>query len=325
MKRNFVMLATVFSMAATFASSAFCADKWDLACAYPPMNFHTENINQFASDVEKATGGKLKITVHPNATLYKANEIKRAVATGQAQAGEIIISGYANEDPLFGLDSIPFLADDYSEAKKLWAASHKAVEAKLDKQGLMILFSVPWQPQGIYSAKPLNSAADLKGMKWRSYNPASARMAELLKAQPVTIQAAELSQALATGVVESFISSSTTGVDTKVYEHLKYFYDVRAWLPKNMVLVNKKAFASLDKATQTAVLQAAATAEARGWKNSEDKNRGYLAELKKHGMAVNTPSAQFKGDLKKIGNVLLEEWQKTAGADGKAIVDAYRK
>jgi TRAP-type transport system periplasmic protein len=313
------------ALAVFTSANTFAADKWDLATAYPPMNFHTENISQFAADVEKATGGKLKITVHPNATLYKANEIKRAVQTGQAQAGEIIISGYANEDPLFGLDSIPFLADDYPEAKKLWGASHKAVEAKLAVQGMMVLFSVPWQPQGIYSAKPLTSAADLKGMKWRSYNPASARMAVLLKAQPVTIQAAELSQALATGVVESFISSATTGVDTKVYEHLKYFYDVRAWLPKNMVLVNKKAFASLDKATQAALLQAAATAETRGWKVSEEKNKSYLAELKKHGMAVNSPSALLKSDLAKIGSVILDEWLKTSGPDGRAIVDAYRK
>jgi TRAP-type C4-dicarboxylate transport system substrate-binding protein len=323
MKKCFGILFLILTVFA--ATTVFAQTKWDLATAYPPMNFHTENISQFAADVEKATSGKLKITVHSNATLFKANEIKRAVQTGQSQAGEIIISGYANESPLFGLDSIPFVADDYPEAKKLWAASQKAIETKLSSQGMMVLFSVPWQPQGIYSAKPLADASSLKGMKWRSYNPASARMAELFKAQPVTIQAAELSQALATGVVEAFISSSTTGVDTKVYEHLKYFYDVRAWLPKNMVLVNKKAFALLDKATQAAVLQAAATAEARGWKTSEDKNRLYLAELKKNGMSVTPPSAKFKADLALIGKTMLDEWLKTAGSDGKIVIDAYRK
>ncbi len=323
MKRHVGFL--IFVLVVLAATTVFAQTKWDLATAYPPLNFHTENITKFAADVEKSTNGALKITVHSNATLFKANEIKRAVQTGQTQAGEIIISGYANESPLFGLDSIPFVADDYTEAKKLWAASKKAIEAKLASQGMMVLFAVPWQPQGIYSAKPLADASSLKGMKWRSYNPASARMAELFKAQPVTIQAAELSQALATGVVEAFISSSTTGVDTKVYEHLKNFYDVRAWLPKNMVLVNKKAFAALDKATQTAVLQAAATAESRGWKFSEEKNQQYLAELKKHGMSVNPPSTKFKSDLNQVGNVMLDEWLKTAGPEGKSVIDAYRK
>lgn len=299
--------------------------KWDLASAYPPQNFHTENIVQFANEVDQMTGGKLKITVHPNATLYKANEIKRAVQTGQVQTGEIIISGFANEDPLFGLDGVPFLASEYDKAKKLWDASKKAIEAKLDRQGMMVLFAVPWPPQGIYSAKPIQSAADLKGMKWRSYNPASARMAELLNAQPVTIQAAELSQALATGVVESFISSPTTGVETKAYEHLKYFYDVRAWVPKNMVLINKKAFASLDKPVQEAVLKAAATAESRGWQTSEEKTAYYIGELKKNGMNVSGPSPQFKSDLDKIGETLIAEWLKQAGPEGQAILDAYRK
>ena len=322
MKRLIGMVA--LTLAVFSSASAFAQEKWDLATAYPPQNFMTENVRQFVTDVEKSSNGKLKITLHPNATLYKANEIKRAVQTNQAQAGEIIISGYSNEDALFGLDSIPFLADDYAEAKRLWEVSRKALEAKLDRQGMMILYSVAWQPQGIYSKKPLNGVADLKGVKWRTYNPASSRMAELMKAQPVTIQFAELSQALATGVVESFISSATTGVETKTYEQLKYFYDVRAWLPKNLVLVNKKAFAALDKPTQTALLSAAAAAEARGWKKSAELNEFYLSELRKHGMHVVLPGPQFKSDLAKMGATILEEWVKKAGPEGQAVLDAYR-
>jgi TRAP-type transport system periplasmic protein len=323
MKGLFQLVALAFGL--VFATSVAAQVKWDLATAYPPQNFHTLNIVEFASEVEKATGGKLKITVHPNATLYKGNEIKRAVQTNQIQTGEIIISGFANEDPLFGLDGIPFLADDYVKAKKLWAASRQAVEAKLDRQNMKVLFSVPWPPQGIYSNKPIEKGSDLKGMKWRSYNPASARMAELLQAQPVTIQAAELSQALATGVVESFISSPTTGVETKAYEHLKYFYDVRAWVPKNMVVINKKVFSDLDKSTQEIILKAAADAEIRGWQISEERNAWFLAELQRNGMNVLPPSPQFKSDLDKIGETLIAEWLKQAGPEGQAIINAYRQ
>ena len=299
--------------------------KWDMPTGYPAANFHTENIHQFAKDVDLATAGKLKITVHPAASLFKATEIKRAVQGGQAQIGEMIISGYSNEDPIFGLDSIPFLATSYAESAKLWEASKKVIEDRFAKQGMLILYTVPWPPQGIYSTKPLNSIADMKGLKLRAYNPMISRIAELAGAQPVTIQAAELAQAMATGAVNANITSGSTGYDTKAWEVVKNYYDTQAWLPKNIVIVNKKAYDALDKATQAALLKAAADAQARGWKISEEKTAWYLGELRKNGMNVSPPSAQLKADFQKIGQTITEEWLKTAGPDGKAIVEAFKK
>jgi len=310
---------------ATAVCAAQAQTKWDLPTAYPATNFHSENIQQFANDVDKATGGKLKITVHPGASLFKAPEIKRAVQGGQAQAGEILLVNFSNEDPLYGLDGVPFLATSYADALKLYKASRKALDAKLGAQGMMILFTVPWPPQGIYSKKPLASVADMKGLKWRSYSPQTARIGELVGAQPVTIQAVEVAQALATGAMDSMITSGATGYDTKVYEHVKNFYDTQAWLPKNAVIVNRKAFDALDKATQDALLKAAAEAETRGWKLSEEKTGWYLDQLTKNGMTVAPPSAQLKSDLGKVGDTMVKEWLDKAGSEGKAIVDAYRK
>jgi len=308
------------------ASSATLAQvKWDLPAAYPANNLHTENIAQFAADVDKATGGKLKITVHANASLFKAPEIKRAVQGNQAQIGEILLSNFANEHPLFGIDVLPFIATSYGAARKLDRAARPALEKLLASQGMMLLYTVAWPPQGLYSKKALDAATDLKGVKFRSYNPATAKIAEMFGAQPVTIQAAELSQAMATGAVESFITSGSTGVDTKAYEHLKYFYDTQAWLPKNAVIANRKAFEALDKPTQDALLKAAAEAEARGWKSSEDKTAGYLDVLRKNGMQVLPPSERMSAEFKRVGEALLEDWLKRTGADGKAILDAYGK
>lgn len=312
-------------MAAAFCASAIAQTKWDMPTPYAPTNFHTENVVQFASDVDKATGGKVKITVHSNASLFKAPEIKRAVQGGQAQIGEILLSGYSNEDPVFGVDSVPFLATSYAHARKLWQASKKATEERFARQGMLILYAVPWPPQGIYSSKPLASIADMKGLKMRTYNPYTSRIAELAGAQPVTIQAAELAQAFATGAVNANITSGATGYDTKAWEVVKNYYDTQAWLPKNVVFVNRKAFDALDKASQDAILKAARDAEERGWKSSEGKNTFYLEQLRKNGMNVAAPSAQLKGDFQKIGATMTREWLKTAGADGNAIVDAYRK
>jgi len=314
---------TVLSLGG-LALSATAQTKWDLPSAYPASNFHTENLAQFAKDVDAATGGKLKIQVHDNASLFKAPEIKRAVQGGQAQAGELLMVNFQNEWPLWGLDGIPFLATSYAESKKLYQASKETVQKKLAEQGMVLLYAVAWPPQGIFTKKQVASAADLKGIKWRAYSPATARIAELVGAQPVTVQQAELSQAMATGVVESYMSSGSTGYDTKTYEHLKFFADTQAWLPKNAVIANKKAFDALDKATQDGLLKAAAEAEARGWATSERKTNEYLDLLRKNGMTVYAPSAQLMTDMRKVGDTMLKEWLDKAGAEGKAVVDAYR-
>jgi TRAP-type C4-dicarboxylate transport system substrate-binding protein len=325
MRFHVPLLAAATLAASLLAGAAQAQVKWDLPSAYPPGNFHTENLVQFAADIDKASGGKLKITVHSNASLFKAPEIKRAVQGGQAQAGEILLVNYQNEWQIFGADGLPFLADSYEASARLYKAQKPVLEKRLAEQGLMLLYAVAWPPQGIFSKKPIHSAADLKGVKWRAYSPATSRIAELLGAQPVTVQAAELSQALATGVVESYMSSGSTGYDTKTYEHLKYFTDTQAWLPKNAVLANKAAFDALDKPTQAAVLKAAADAEARGWAASRAKNSGYLDLLKKNGMTIVTPSPQLAADMKKVGDTMLQEWLQKAGPEGQAIVDAFRK
>ena len=320
--RSLLLAATLAALAATPAQAQ---TKWDLPAAYPSGNFHTNNLMLFAGEVKAATGGKLEITVHPNASLFKAPEIKRAVQGGQAQIGEILLVAYANEWPIFGADGLPFLADSYDSAMKLYRAQKPLLDKKLGEQDMMLLYAVPWPPQGLYTKKPIAAAADLKGVKWRAYSPATARIAEHVGAQPVTVQAAEFAQALATGVVESTMTSGATGVDSKLYEHLKYYYDTQAWLPKNAVIVNKAAFAALDKASQDGVRAAAASAETRGWEASRKVNTDTLAKLAANGMQVLPPSPQLKADMAKVGETMLKEWADKAGAEGQQLIDAFRK
>ena len=320
--RTTLIAATGLALA---AGTCLAQTKWDMPTAYPATNFHTENISQFAADVERASSGRLKIQVHANASLFKAPEIKRAVQGGQAQLGEILLVNFSNEDPIYEVDGIPFLATSYADAMKLYRASKPTLEERLGRQGMKLLFAVPWPPQGIYSRKQINSAADMKGLKWRAYSPATAKIAELVSAQPVTIQAAELTQALATGVVDSYMSSGATGFDTKTYEHLKFWADTQAWLPKNAIIVGQKAFDALDKATQDALIKAAAAAETRGWASSQEKNNWYLDQLRKNGMTIYPASAQLRADMKKVGDTMTADWLKKAGAEGQAIVEAFRK
>ena len=326
MKFETTLALALSAMAALAVSStSFAQTKWDLPAGYAATNFHSVNLQDFANDVDKATGGKLKITVHANGSLFKAPEIKRAVQGGQAQAGEILLANFQNEWQIFGADGLPFLADSYDESVKLYKVQKPVMEKKLAEQGMALLYAVPWPPQGIYVKKPINSGADLKGVKWRAYSPATARIAELVGAQPVTVQAAELSQAMATGVIESYMSSGSTGFDTKTYEHIKYWYDTQAWLPKNAVIVNRAALDALDAPTRAALMKAAADAEVRGLAASKKANTDSLDKLKANGMNIVAPSAQLKADMKKVGDVMLKEWLEKAGPEGKALIDAYLK
>jgi TRAP-type transport system periplasmic protein len=316
---------TVATIALACLGNAVAQTKWDLPSGYGANTFQVQNLQWFAEEIDKATSGKLKVTVHPGASLFKANEIKRAVQTGQTQIGEFILSGAANENALFGLDSIPFLATTYAASKKLNDVSNPYLEKLLAGQGMKLLYTVPWPGQSLYSKKPVSSLADLKGTKMRAYNPATTRIAELAGAQPVTIQLAELPQALSTGGVDNFLTSSASGVDSKLYEQVKYFYDVNAWLPRNAVVVSTKAFEALDQPTQDAVIKTAAAAGERGWKISDQKDGEYLQELGAKGMTVDRGSAKLKTELRDLGTRMIGDWLKQTGSDGKAIVDAFNK
>lgn len=298
---------------------------WDMPTPYPDGNFHTQNIRKFADEVKAATKGDLSITVHSNGSLLKATEIKRAVQSGQVQAGEVLISSLGNEDPIFAFDSVPGLATDYASAHKLWDAARETITKKMEEQGLVLLFSVAWPPQGIYAKKELSALTDLKGLKFRTYNPATARFAELVGALPVTIQAAEVAQAFRTGLVDAMMTSGATGVDTQAWDYLTHYYDLQAFLPQNVVFVSKDAFDALSQEDRDAIMAAAKVAEERGWKESEALNGGYKKTMAEKGMTVGPATDAMKKDLAGIGDTMSKEWAEKAGPDGQAILDAYRK
>lgn len=322
MKKSLALLAA--TGAATLSFSAQAVTKWDLPSAYPASNMHTQLLEEFVKNVKELSGGELEITLHSNASLYKAPEIKRAVQGNQAQIGEILLTNYANEDALYALDGLPFLATGYEASWKLYQAQKELLNKKLESQGMQLLYSVAWPPQGIFTNREVNTVQDLKGIKWRAYSPVTARIAELVGAQPVTIQQSELAQAMATGVIEAYMSSGSTGWDTKTYEYLKRFYDTQAWLPKNSVIMNKRAFDRLDDKSKQALLKAAADIEKRGWEVSQQKTGEYLKLLSENGMQIIKPSEALMEGMNKVGETMLNEWLERAGPDGKQIIDAYR-
>jgi TRAP-type C4-dicarboxylate transport system substrate-binding protein len=323
--KNLFAAVLTAGLAAAVSLSAQAQGKWDMPTPYPDGNFHTKNVKQFADEVKAATGGKLEIVVHSNASLIKHPEIKRAVQTGQVNIGEILISVLSNESPLFAFDSNPFLAASYDSARKLWKSARPVIEKKLDAQGIKLLYSVAWPPQGIYTKKPIAGIADLKGTKFRTYSPSTAEFAKQLGAIPTTVQVPEIPQAFLTGLVDAMITSGSTGVDTQAWDYLKFYYDTQAFLPQNIVMVNKDAFNKLDANTQNALLAAAAKAEERGWTTSASENERYVKTMADKGIKIEKPSAKFAAELNDIGKVMAVEWARKAGAEGDAILADFHK
>jgi len=311
--------------AGALAGNAIAETQWDLATNYPASAFHTKNIAQFASDVENATGGSLKIVVHPGGAMIKHAEIKRAVSDGKVAAGEVLISLLADEASVYGIDSIPFLATSYNDARRLYDSQRPYLEEELAKQGLVLLFSVPWPPQGIYAKREITSVDDLKGLKFRTYNVMTRRIAELAGAQPTQIEVPDLPAAFASGRVDVMITSASSGVQTKAEEYLTHYMDTQAWLPRNMVFANKDAFDHLSVAEKTALVGAAKVAEERGWKLSVEEMTTKTKALKDAGIVVLAPSPQLKSGLAKIGDTIAKEWAASAGGDGETILAAYKK
>ncbi len=316
------LLSVLFSVLLT--ANAFAAEKWDMALAYGASNFHSANAAEFAKNVSEKSGGKLTIVTHPGGSLFKGGEIFRAVRTGQAQIGERFMSALGKEDPLLEIDSQPFLATSYDDAMKLYQASKPAIIKGLDQKGLVFLYAVPWPAQGLYSKKEINSVADLKGLKFRAYNSATIRMAELTGMAPTKIEAAEISQAFSTGAVESMITSPTTGKNSKIWENgVKYFYDIAAWFPKNMIVAHRGSWNKLDKATQKMIMEEAAVAEKKGWALSKKGNVADKKALADAGMKVGKVNAALESHFKKVGATMAEEWKKKAGDRGASVLAAY--
>ena len=304
---------------------ALSGEKWDMALAYGAGNFHSANATEFAKNVSDNSGGKLTIVTHPGGSLFKGGEIFRAVRTGQAQIGERFMSALGKEDPLLEVDSQPFLATTYDDAMNLYQASKPEIIKGLDSKGLVFLYAVPWPAQGLYSKKEISSVADLKGLKFRAYNSATIRIAELTGMAPTKIEAAEISQAFSTGAVESMITSPTTGKNKKIWENgVKYFYDIAAWFPKNMVIVNKEAWNKLDSATQKLVMMEASKAEKKGWALSKKGNKVDKKALADAGMEVGKVNAALKKHFEGVGATMSKEWAERAGSRGAAVLAAYK-
>ncbi|MFD4123333.1 TRAP transporter substrate-binding protein [Alcaligenes faecalis] len=321
------MIKKLLSMACVLAlaGTAQAATNWNMSTEQPDNNFLTQNAREFAADIKAATNGELNINVQSNSVLLKRPEVKRGVQQGVVQAGEMLVAAIGNEDPLFEVDSVPFLASSFDQSEKLWKATRPFLAERLDKQGIVLVYGSPWPPQGIYTKKPVEQLSDLAGVRFRAYSPATSRLVSLMGAVPTTVQTPEVPQAFSTGIIDAMLTSPATGVDSQAWDYVKYYYDAQVFIPQSFVIINKRAFQRLPEDVQKAVLEAGERAEQRGWAMSREQTSKLTQTMADKGMVVGQLSEKLAGELHAIGQTMTEEWLKKAGADGQKLLDTYRQ
>ena len=321
------MIKKLLSMACVLAlaGTAQAATNWNMSTEQPDNNFLTQNAREFAADIKAATNGELNINVQSNSVLLKRPEVKRGVQQGVVQAGEMLVAAIGNEDPLFEVDSVPFLASSFDQSEKLWKATRPFLAERLDKQGIVLVYGSPWPPQGIYTKKPVEQLSDLAGVRFRAYSPATSRLVSLMGAVPTTVQTPEVPQAFSTGIIDAMLTSPATGVDSQAWDYVKYYYDAQVFIPQSFVIINKRAFQRLPETVQKAVLDAGARAEERGWAMSREQTSKLTQTMADKGMVVGSLSEKLSSEMHAIGQTMTEEWLKKAGADGQKLLDAYRQ
>lgn len=309
--------------AGTPAGPASAATRWRLPTGYRAESFHTVNLVTLADEVAVLSRGALRIEIHPNNTLVKLGEMRAAVQGGQVEAGETIMTSLTAEWPIAGADSVPFITATYADARRMWRHQRPLIERHFRASGLQVLYAVPWPPQGLYSTRPVTTLADLKGSRMRTYNATTTRIAALLGAQAVDVSMVEVGRALADGRIDSMITSAVTGVENRVWSHVRHFYEINAWFPKNIVFANAGAVQALPAPAREALLQASSKAEPRGWAASEAAASSSVEELRRNGMTVERVSREVSADIKRLGERFSLEWVRQVGGEANDIFIPY--
>ncbi len=317
------LISALCAVSLGHASTVMAQTTWKLATGYRAESFHTQNIMQFSRDVEQATRGQLVVEVHPNNAIAKLNDISQAVQQGKAQAGETIMTSMVKDIPIAGADSIPFVVGSYSDAQRMWKLQRPGIEKHFTQRGLKLLYAVPWPPQGLHSGKPIRGLGDFKGTQMRTYNSTTQRIAEMLGAKPVDVAMVDVGKALAEGRMDNMITSALTGVENKVWGPIKYYYEINAWFPKNVVFVSSKAFDALTPQARSQVLAAAASAETRGWAASQALAVSATEELRTNGVKIERIPADLEQEIKRMGERFSREWVRSVGNEANDIFVPY--
>ena len=325
--KQLVKLLALLSVVALLSTTAFAKTmKLDLNAIYGPTSFHTQGATIFAKKVEKYTNGSVLVTVHPGGSLgFKGQELLKVVKDGQVAMSDILMGVVSGSEHVFGISSLPRLARTFDEAKKLYKATKPLYEKAAMKWNQKFLYAAPWPPSGLVTKKEINTKADLKGLKTRTYDKNGAEFLRALGASPLALPWGEVYSSLRTGMIDSVLTSAESTKNGKFWEVLSYFKDINYAFPLNMVVINLDYWKALSKDQQAAMLKAAAETEAEQWANSEKRTVEALKIIQEKGIKVSKESPEFGKDLDAAALKIQKAFLSKAKKSEKKVLEQFIK
>ncbi len=321
--------ALVLLIVALFAASpALAADtlKMNLNAIYPASNFHSQGAEEFAKRVKEYTGGTVDIAVHPGGSLgFKGPELLKAVKDGTVPMSDILMGVVQGSEKAFGISSLPRVVTSYEEAMKFYEACKDLYNQAAAKWNQKILYVAPWPPSGLFTQKEVQTAADIKGLKTRTYDKNGADFLANLGGNPVSLPWGEVYAALRTGMIDSVLTSAVSGRDAKLWEVLKYFKRIEYAYPLNMVVINLDYWNGLTADQQAAMEKAAAEMQEIQWEKSRADNDEALKVIAENGIVIGETDEALAKDLDASADTIIQGFLKDAGPEVAAVVEAFRK
>ena len=299
--------------------------KIDISMPWGPTEFHTQNAQKFAEAVREATKGQVAMTVHAGGALgIKANETVRALEDGAAAMAEFAAFQNVGDVPLLGIESLPFLVDDYEQLKTMHGFVRSAWEAALAKRNQKVLYVVPWPSQNFFLKKPVKTFDDLKGVRMRTYDRLTAEMVSKLGMVPQQMNNPDIVPALASGRLDAVMTSGTTAVAQKYWEFLKHTYNTNHLWASNMMAINAGVWGKLSADQRTTIEKLAKDMEPGFWKVSEAEHAQRMGQLKQNGMTVEPASKELLDRMRTVTRPMWDDFAKSIGPEGAKILADYR-
>lgn len=312
----------VVGCAMALAAPAFAAN-WDMPLPWPDGNFHTKNARTFAAEVSKVTDGRVNITVHSGGSLgFKGPEMLAVIRDGLAPIGDVYLSQQVGEEPILGIESIPYLVSGYEELRKLHEFFRPVVEKIAAKNNQKVLYMVPWPAPGIYTKVEAKTLKDLAGIKIRTYNKTTTELFNTIGMTSVQLPWGEVVPSLAAGTIDGVTTSASSGVDGKFWEFLKFFYPTGHVWSSDAITVNLDAWNDLSAEDRAAIQKLATELEPKFWEVSRSEDAAKMQILTDKGMNIGVVTEEMLSAMRKATADQITNFLK-ATPDAKPALDAF--
>ncbi|WP_249977830.1 TRAP transporter substrate-binding protein [Vreelandella olivaria] len=326
MKTTFYPLATlctavVLSMA---AFGAHAATQLIIVTPWPEGNFQVRALNQFADAVKEATDGEVELDIHSGGALgLKGPELLSAVRDGLVQGADMLLTQQVGEEPLLGIESVPYLTRNINDAALLRATAWPYYEAVAAEYNQKFLYTVPWPGQGVFTRQPVETVEDLQGVKLRTVDKNGTEFFKALGASPVQMPWGEVVPALASGVIDGVTTSTPSGVDGSFWEFTTYFNKLDWQLAPDVVSINLDAWNALTAEQQQTIETLAQEMEPQFQQLSQDEDERNAQILADHGIHMSAPSAELSKQLTDAARPQWQQFRESAGTQADELMTRY--